>query len=97
MTACPNCRTESVTIGERTFEAARPCAEHRPPTPIRSVVSGKGIRTKEQALEEFYAFHRAHNGGRWTDPVEFITVESVEGDGFGGFVVLYQVPARMRA
>jgi hypothetical protein len=93
---CPHCRTEAVTIGERTFQAARPCPEHRLPTPIRSLVAGKGIRSTEDALEEFFRFHRAHNGGRRTDPVDFITVESVERDAAGGFTILYQVPPRMR-
>src|SRR3990170_4282131 len=75
MTACPDCRTETVTIGERTFEASRPCAEHRPPTPIRSLVAGKDIRSKDDALTEFFDFHRRHNGNRRTDPVDFIAVE----------------------
>lgn len=95
--ACPNCHTETVTIGERTFSAQRPCSEHRPPTPVRSTVSGKDIRSKEDALEEFYRFHRAHNGGRRTDPVDLLKVESVERIAECGYIILYQVPARMRA
>jgi len=95
MTPCPDCRTETVTIGERTFQAARLCAEHRPPTPIRSLVAGKDIRSKDDALTEFFAFHRRHNGNRRTDPVDFIAVEDVKPDG-GGYWITYQVPPRMR-
>jgi len=93
---CPNCRTESVTIGERTFRAERPCSEHRPPTPIRATVSGRGIRTREDALTEFYDFHRRHNGGRRTDPVDLLTIEGITRVAECGFEITYQVPPRMR-
>jgi len=39
--------------------------------------------TREEALEEFFAFHRAHNGKRRRDPTEFIEIVEVRRESGG--------------
>jgi hypothetical protein len=57
--------------------------------------AGIHIKTREQALADFWAHQRAANGGRRTDPEKFITVKQVRQRNSGSFDVFYAVPARI--
>jgi len=59
-------------------------------------VAGKNIKTKAQALEDFWAFHRGANGNRRSDPEDFIKVKQVrQRNHSGGFDIFYTVPSRI--
>jgi hypothetical protein len=55
----------------------------------------KGVRTREQALEDFYRYHDAHNGTRRTSPREFIKVNQARSNGQGAWDIYYSVPSRI--
>ena len=79
-------------IPARTFTATDYCAEHAPPKPpalLRATVNSPPPETREEALEEFFAFHRAHNGKRRRDPTEFIEIVEVRREG-GGWEIDYR-------
>jgi len=70
------------TVAARIFQATDYCEAHAPPKPpalIRATVNAPPPETREEALEEFFAFHRAHNGKRRRDPAEFIEIVEVRG------------------
>jgi len=80
------------TVAARTFKATDYCEAHAPPKPpatIRATVNSPPPATREEALEEFFAFHRAHNGRRRRDPVEFLEVVEVRREG-GGWEIDYR-------
>lgn len=57
--------------------------------------AGRSIKTKAQALADFWAFHRASNGNRRSDPEQFIKVKQVRQRNSGGFDIFYTVPSRI--
>jgi len=62
---------------------------------LRHHVAGKGIQTREQALEEFYRYHESHNGTRRSNPREFMKSVQARNNGQGGWDVYYSVPSRI--
>jgi hypothetical protein len=67
-------------------------------TTLKDHIAGKGITSRDAALEEFWAKHRLYNGGRRSPPESFITVKQVRqvhsnaGDSFD---VFYEVPSHI--
>ena len=81
------------TVTARTFQATDYCPAHAPPKPpslIRATVNAPPPETREAAIEEFFSWHRAHNGRRRRDPTEWIEVVDVRRDG-GGWEIDYRV------
>jgi hypothetical protein len=62
---------------------------------LHSHIGVKGVKTREQALEEFYRSHDEHNGNRRTSIREFAKVHQVRTNGQGGWDVYYSVPSRI--
>lgn len=67
--------------------------------PLRSYICGKGIKTKEDALEEFWRFQNKYKGKRRGDQrkvVKILSVRHQQSKHGGGFWISYQIPWRIR-